>query len=531
MPYLVHQIVAEQAKKFANTIAVEVKNSQLSYQSLDELIDIVHLNFRSLGLNKFTRVGIYLGKTLENVVSLFAISKSGGVFVPINPVLKAEQVKHIANDCDIEILITNFARFKSLLPILNELPNLKTVILIDKPSVVPEVGAINLVFWQNICTRSSENKVAINITATANDMAAIFYTSGSTGKPKGVVLSHANIILGAMSVAQYLENDSNDVILAVLPFSFDYGFSQLTTALLVGAKVVLLDYLLPNDVLNAISKHKVTGLAGVPPLWSQLSKLDWQDRAHSIRYFTNSGGALNPNLLMTLRGNMPNAIPYLMYGLTEAFRSTYLNPDLIDIKPTSMGQAIPNVEVMVVRDNGSECDIGEEGELVHIGPLVSLGYWNAIDKTNEKFRYVQGKPEGITVKQKAVFSGDRVVRDIDGDLFFIGRNDEMIKSSGYRISPMEIEECFYQHENILDVVALGVPHEELGQAILIVCSLNDQSDSQIELTVKLKKHCQKYMANYMQPTNIILLPDLPKNGNGKLDRANLSKNYNNYYKG
>jgi acyl-CoA synthetase (AMP-forming)/AMP-acid ligase II len=289
-------------------------------------------------------------------------------------------------------------------------------------------------------------------------MAAILYTSGSTGKPKGVVLSHRNLIVGAESVSQYLQNSAQDVILAVLPLSFDAGLSQLTTAFNVGAHVVLMNYLLPNDVVRLCAKHRVNGLTCVPPLWNQLADQKWPDEVRSaLRYFANTGGRMPKLTLKKLRNCFPTARPYLMYGLTEAFRSTYLDPAEIDKRPDSIGKAIPNAEILVVRPDGSRCVPGEEGELVHRGGLVALGYWKDPARTAERFRPVPEQTGNAwRTKETAVFSGDTVVSDAEGFLYFIGRKDEMIKTSGYRVSPTEIEEVAYDSGLVGDAVAMGL---------------------------------------------------------------------------
>lgn len=528
MTTFVHDLISQSAKNFPLSTAITLKEKQLNYQELDQKTNEIASSYRALNIERYQRIGIYLPKTIENILAMFATSKVGAVFVPINPVLKAPQVQHIANDCDIKIIITNKARFKALQPIIENLPKLTTVILTDSDATCIEtIAHVSVMNWSTfIHLPSTEHSTK---PLTGNDIAAIFYTSGSTGKPKGVVLSHSNIVLGAKSVAQYLQNTPTDKILAVLPLSFDYGFSQLTTSFLVGAECILLDYLLANDVVKAIVKHKITGLAAVPPLWAQLCKLNWPENAgNSIRYFTNSGGALSTTNLKQLRTLMPKAAPYLMYGLTEAFRSTYLSPDEIDNRIGSMGKAIPNAEVLIVRKDGSECEVNEPGELVHKGPLVSLGYWNAADKTAERFKAAPGQPEGIINPELAVFSGDSVKRDEDGFLYFVARADEMMKTSGYRISPMEIEEILYQHPQITEAATIGVPHNDLGQAVLaIVCSNNLSDLSLIEKSVL--KHCQKQLANYMVPKKIIVLPELPHNANGKIDRNKLNQEYKNYF--
>lgn len=528
MTTFVHDLISQSAKNFPLHTAITLKEQRLNYQELCQNINDIAASYRALKIERYQRIGIYLPKTIENVLATFSCSKASAVFVPINPVLKSPQVQHIANDCDIKILITNKARFKTLQPLLSNLAKLTTVILTDINStgieIIEHTSIMSWATFTNLtCDREDPQPL------TGNDMAAILYTSGSTGKPKGVVLSHSNIVLGAKSVAQYLQNTAKDKILAVLPLSFDYGLSQLTTSFLTGAECVLLDYLLPNDVVKAILKHKITGLAAVPPLWSQLCKLNWPESAgNSIRYFTNSGGALSTTNLSQLRALMPHAAPYLMYGLTEAFRSTYLSPDEIDNRIGSMGKAIPNAEVLVIRKNGSICDVDEAGELVHKGPLVSLGYWNDSNKTAERFKAAPGQPEGIVNPELAVFSGDSVKRDADGFLYFVARSDEMMKTSGYRISPMEIEEVLYQHDQITEAATIGVPHQELGQAILAIVCCNNQDDLCLVENLLLK-HCQKQLANYMVPKKIIVLPELPHNANGKIDRNKLNQEYKSFF--
>ncbi len=523
-----HDLISQSAEKSPLNIALTLKEQQLNYQELNESINNIAGSYRALAIKRYQRIGIYLPKTIENVLAIFACSKAGAVFVPINSVLKAPQVQHIANDCDVSIIITNKGRFKALQSLLASFSELTTVILTDSDSADIETAQqVSIISWSSFINLTDNTETPKPL--TGNDLAAILYTSGSTGKPKGVVLSHSNIVLGAKSVAQYLQNTAADRILAVLPLSFDYGLSQLTTSFLVGAECVLLDYLLANDVVKAITKHKITGLAAVPPLWSQLCKLSWPENAgHTIRYFSNSGGALSTTNLKQLRHLMPNAAPYLMYGLTEAFRSTYLSPDEIDNKIGSMGKAIPNAEVLVVRKDGSECEVGETGELVHKGPLVSLGYWNAADKTAERFKPAPGQPKGIINPEIAVFSGDSVKKDADGFLYFVGRTDEMIKTSGYRISPMEIEEVLYQHEQVTEAATIGVPHAELGQAILAIVCSNSQDDLSL-MEKSLLKHCQQQLANYMVPKKITILAELPHNANGKIDRNKLNQAYKNFF--
>jgi acyl-CoA ligase (AMP-forming) (exosortase A-associated) len=328
------------------------------------------------------------------------------------------------------------------------------------------------------------------------------------------------MVTGAHSVAQYLDNTSEDRILAVLPLSFDYGFSQLTTAFHVGASVTLMDYLFPRDIINLVAKDKITGLAGVPPLWSQLTDLEWPDEAkNSLRYITNSGGAMPGATIAKLRSSLPHTKPFLMYGLTEAFRSTYLPPEEIEKRPGSMGKAIPNAEIMVVRPDGSPCAPHEPGELVHRGSLVGLGYWNDPIKTAERYKPTPNQDAGLVLTEMAVWSGDTVKMDEDGYLYFVGRTDEMIKTSGYRVSPSEIEEVIFATGLVADVAAIGVPHPMLGQAIVVVAAT---ASGIAEDSTKLLNECKKQLPAFMVPAKIEYRDALPRNPNGKYDRPRLA---------
>jgi acyl-CoA ligase (AMP-forming) (exosortase A-associated) len=358
------------------------------------------------------------------------------------------------------------------------------------------------------------------------DMAAILYTSGSTGRPKGVVLSHRNIVTGAKSVASYLGNHAGDTLLAVLPLSFDAGFSQLTTAFHAGARVVLLNYLLPKDVLKAMERERVTGLTAVPPLYIQLVQHPWSSAidAH-LRYFANTGGRMPRQILMQLRQRVPKAKPFLMYGLTEAFRSTYLPPEEVDRRPDSIGKAIPNAEILVLRGDGSECAADEPGELVHRGALVGMGYWNAPEKTAERYRPlpvgVGGREAGLQIPEIAVFSGDTVRRDADGFLYFVGRADDMIKTSGYRVSPTEVEETLYATGLVGECAAFGVEDEALGQCVHVVATAPSGADA-LDVAALIMQ-CRARLPAFMVPAAVHAVHGpLPRNPNGKIDRKALS---------
>ncbi|WNO62279.1 acyl-CoA ligase (AMP-forming), exosortase A system-associated [Rheinheimera sp. MMS21-TC3] len=523
----IHDYILQSAVKYPNHPALYFKSSSLTYSELAKAVTQTAALLLQSDLKRFERVAVYLPKQFETVSAIFGCSMAGGVFVPVNAGLKAPQVSYILQDCSVKVLITSKARLTGLADELVNCPDLETIFLTDADDNSPQkLGHIQVLAYHNKPITLDKSVTCQALTDA--DMAAILYTSGSTGKPKGVVLSHRNMLLGAQSVASYLDNKQQDIILALLPLSFDYGLSQLTTAFLVGASVVLLDFFLVQDVVRTVEKHQVTAIAAVPPLWSQLAKANWQPgSADSVRYITNSGGAMPQTLLGQLQEIFNRAEPFLMYGLTEAFRSTYLEPAELAKRPTSMGKAIPNAEIVVVREDGTLCGPNEPGELVHRGPLVSLGYWNAPEKTAERFKFDPVAPKGIQLPQLAVWSGDTVRFDEEGYLYFIGRRDEMIKSSGYRISPTEVEEAVYQlSSDLTDVAALGIEHAELGQAILVIFAC--QSSIAVNSAEWLKQ-LKRTLPNYMLPKQLIQLDKMPKNANGKIDRNALASQYRDFF--
>ena len=521
---MLHQFIHDGAQRTPDAPALLFRQDTLTYRMLAEAVNQVASGLRALGIARDQRVAVYLPKQFETVTAMFGATAAGGVFVPVNPILKPEQVGHILRDCSTRILVTSPDRARLLSDTLARCPDLNHVVLVGgggDPVGVHEHG-IPTCHWEQMLGDSSP-PVLKRIDC---DMAAIMYTSGSTGRPKGVVLSHRNMVAGAESVACYLKNRANDRLLAVLPFSFDYGLSQLTTAFSVGASVVLMDYLLPRDVIRAVARYGVTGLAAVPPLWNQLADLPWpQEATACLRYITNSGGAMPVNTTSQLKSALPATDIYLMYGLTEAFRSTYLDPEQVGSRPESMGKAIPNAEIMVVRADGSECNVDEPGELVHRGSLVALGYWGDREKTDIRFKPAPGQPEGLPNPEMAVWSGDQVRRDAEGYLYFIGRNDEMIKTSGYRVSPGEIEEVLFGMPDVQQAVAFGAPHPQLGSGIVLFV----QSDSATLEVDAILAHCRIHLPMFMLPGHVEIVTDLPRNPNGKIDRKMLSTRFANVF--
>jgi len=520
---LLHQLIRVTAERSPASIALGHAGAAMSYAELGGAIERFASGLLGLGVRRADRIAIYLEKRFEAVVASFGAAAAGAVFVPVNPLLRPDQVAYILQDCDVRVLITSPERLALLGEVIERCPSLQYVVCTGPPPSDASLGRrVGLHEWPGFMLAPARNGWRVIDT----DMTAILYTSGSTGKPKGVVLSHRNMVAGAKSVASYLENDASDTLLAALPLSFDAGFSQLTTGFHAGAKVVLLDYLLARDVLKALDRERVTGLTAVPPLYIQLAQSEWPAGCgRSLRYFANTGGRMPRETLGILRQRMPGARPFLMYGLTEAFRSTYLPPEEVDRRPDSIGKAIPEAEILVLRDDGSECAPDEPGELVHRGALVGLGYWNDGAKTAERYRPlpegVGGRESGLQLQEMAVFSGDTVRRDAQGFFYFIGRRDEMIKTSGYRVSPTEVEEVIYSTGMVGECAAFGVEHPTLGQAIQVIAT---PSSSQGALdTAALLGQCRARMPAYMVPAAITsTTASLPRNPNGKIDRRCLA---------
>lgn len=510
MKVLFHHLLESAAAQFGDADALVYKSQSISYRDLWRLTLSVSDGLRRVGVADQDRVGVFLEKRIETVTAMFGATAAHAAFVPINPLLRPKQVAHILRDCSVKILVTSPGRLETLAAELESCPDLETIVTVGETALA---GARQVVSWEEL-TASGPSGPAVPSIDT--DMAAILYTSGSTGQPKGVVLSHRNLVQGAESVSEYLGNTPEDNILALLPLSFDAGLSQVTTGFNVGAKVVLMNYLLPRDVVRESARHRITGLTCVPPLWIKLAAEEWPaEVGGELRYFANTGGHMPRPLLDRLREIFPKAKPYLMYGLTEAFRSTYLEPEEIDRRPDSIGKAIPNAEILVVDENGEECGPDVTGELVHRGALVSLGYWNSPDLTAERFKPAPGRPGELPLTEMAVWSGDLVRKDQDGFIYFVGRNDEMIKTSGYRVSPTEVEEVIFETGLVAEVAAVGVPDDELGQAIVVVVSAPDGEAIDVGA---LADECRRNLPLYMVPRRILVRPELPRNPNGKIDR-------------
>lgn len=495
-PVLLHHLLARHAE--SDRPALVHAGRELTYRALQQAVDRFASALAQAGLERGDRAAVFLPRDIEECVAIFAISRAMGVFVPINALLRGPQIGHIVADCEARIVITS----RALQPLVAE--------------ALQGVAEARILLVEEM---AEAEPLPLRDAAIGEDLAAILYTSGSTGRPKGVMLSHRNLLAGARIVRTYLGIGPDERILSVLPLSFDYGLNQLLTAVEQGALTVILAFRFGDDIVRALRDHRITALAGVPTIWAILTKasplLPRTDLPH-LRYITNSGGAVPSQTVANLRRMLPHTRVFLMYGLTEAFRSTYLPPEELDRRPTSIGKAIPECEIFIVTPEGHRARPGEPGILVHRGPTVSLGYWNRPDETAKVL-----KPNPFRPKDQGgdivCYSGDLAVEDEEGFFSFIGRDDAMIKSSGYRISPSEVEEAIMATGHFRQVAVIGLPDEFAGQKVHAVAVPLAPDVA----TAPVLQAVAGMLAPYMLPRELELVENLPVTPNGKVDYRRL----------
>lgn len=517
MDFLVHHMLRSSSSRFPSGEALVHGDTRLTYEEVNSRVTGLAAGLRAAGIKRGDRVGILLDPSIAQAISIFGISQAGGVFVPISSVLFPQQISHIAKDCGIAALITSWAKLHSLWPALRNLDSLRFLVIVGdrQRDDIP----IPVLDFDSLLADKADRCQDCGI---ERDLAAILYTSGSTGKPKGVMLSHANIMAGANIVSSYLRITPSDRILSVLPFTFDAGLNQLTTAFQRGATLVLISFVFAKQIVEMLVKERITGLAGVPTVWSLLAQPNstLQKNPPALRYITNTGGAMPQSVLKVLREALPETSIFLMYGLTEAFRSTYLPPEELDRRPTSIGKAIPDTEILVLNEHDEICKPGEVGELVHRGPTVSMGYWGNPDATDQVFRRNPVLPQELGDVERVCYSGDLVKTDDEGFIYYVGRRDAMIKSSGFRISPTEVEEIVFQSGQVWHAAAIGIPDEVLGQAVKVfVVPRNGKPLDERQLIL----FCEDRMPRYMVPKAIEVVDELPKTSSGKVDYPSLRR--------
>lgn len=524
MDYLIQHLLRRSAAEYPQKTALKQGDRSYSYREVDTISDALAQWFIQSGSVRGSRVGVFLDHSLDQVLSFWGIVKAGCVYVPINSQLLAPQADHIARDCQLMTLIVDSKRLENLKNAIASWNFLKHIIVVGEcPKWVCDLPII-CTSWDDILTESLDSSLVTD-RCLGLDLAALLYTSGSTGRPKGVMISHDNLLAGARIVTSYLDNRHDDRLLGVLPLSFDYGLNQVTSSALLGMTYVMTSFRFPGELVNVLIEENITGFAGIPTIWLLLLQRGspvFKHQFPSLRYITNSGGFLPPTAIDQLRKVFPQTKIFLMYGLTEAFRSTYLPPDQIDLRPTSIGKAIPGCEMLVVSQDGQLCKPGEVGELVHRGPTVSLGYWGDRERTERVFRPNPFLPESLRHTERVVYSGDLVKMDEEGYLYFVGRNDTMIKCFGHRISPTEIEDVLYEGGRVKLAAAVGVPDPVRGQSIKVFVV---PQDGDVLSEEEILAFCAEKLPTFMLPRFVEIRKDLPRTPTGKIDVSRLAREH------
>jgi len=475
---------------------------QITYAELLERVNRIARYLETLELPPGSRIGIYSDKSLEQVVAILAILSTEYVLVPITRLLKPEQVHHIIEDCGIACIITDTKKIGTV-----KVTGFSGRILSYTATEESDVSFAEILK----CTPA---EYSCSVRGHAN--AAITYSFGSSGDPRGIVIDHRGLYDGAAIVSKYLGIRSDDVISGILSFNLDYGLNQIFTALYNTATLAIHRFVLPADFFGHLIDDGVTVLPLMPIHITRIfdedpHRIPRPEHFRRLRIVTSSGGNITPLMIKNVTARFPDAKFYSMHGLSEAFRSAYLEPEQIHIRPASIGKAVPGVELYIVNEEGEACRPREVGELIHRGACIYRGYWNAPEETARRFKSIRILekilcPEGELIDEIVVASGDYVYADEEGYIYFVGRKDDMIKTQGYRVSPHEIERVVYEHlPHITECVVFSVPDEEIEEEIVLVYGGPGEL-SRKEILFELKKH----LPNYMLPGRILYDPDMPR---------------------
>ncbi len=493
-----------------NKIAIIHELKSLTFDQLLKKVNQIAHYFSELNLPKGSRIGIYSNKSIEQVVAILALLSTEYVFVPITRFLKPEQVQYIVNDCDIKCIVTDESKLENI-----QKSNFEGKI-VTYESVNKEIAS-----FEEIYKYYNKN---YTVTIKSFDNAAITYSFAATGFPKGVVITHRNLIDGARVVSRYLDLKESDIISGILPYNLDYGLNQIFCMLYKRATLAIHKMVLPSDFFAHLLRDNVTVLPIMPVNITQMfdedpHRLPKPEALKSVRIITSSGGKLTSKMLQDIESYFPDARFFSMHGLSEAFRSAYLDPSQIKIRPTSIGKAIPDVDLYIINENGEECKPREVGELIHRGACIYKGYWNSPEDTKMRFKSIKILEkvinlEGELTDEIVVASGDYVYKDEEEYIYFHSRRDDMIKTSGYRVSPAEIERVVYDHlPEVQSCAVFGIENEKIEEEIVLVYSSGSEIPKN-ELLFEIKKH----LPNYMIPSIIVYKKSIPLHF-GKINKA------------
>lgn len=505
---LVRDFLERSAERLPGKVCLVCAGRRLTYAEVDRAANRLANALRSNGLERGDRVVIHLHNCVEAVVSIFAALKAGGTFVVVNHSTKEDKLAYIVENCRARFLVTAARNRDSVDRLSRQCTSLRGAIL--APSAGSDTDSPWLSFERIQGEFPGTRPPRTNIDL---DLACLIYTSGSTGEPKGVMCDHANVDFASDSVIEYLENVEDDIVIGLLPLSFDYGLYQLLMVFKFGGTLVLeRGFTYPAEILKRIEEERVTGLPGVPTIFAVLVKSDLSTYdLSSLRYLSNTAAALPPSHILELKRKFPTALLYSMYGLTETKRTLYLPPEELERRPDSVGIAIPGTEVWIEDDEGRRLGAGEVGELVIRGRHVMRGYWG--DEAATSARYRPGPLPG----ERVCRSGDLFRSDDEGFYYFVGRRDDIIKSRGEKVAPKEVENVLYALDGVIEAAVVGVPDPVLGQAVKAFVVVAREGVTEQEVL----GHCRARLEDYMMPRFIEFRDALPKTGSGKIKKTDL----------
>jgi amino acid adenylation domain-containing protein len=508
----VEHFLEASARRRPDRLALVEGQRRVTYAEMDHLASGLARGLRAAGVRRGDRVAVYLENSLEAVASIFGILKAGGVFLVLNPTIKADKLAFVLDNSRAAAIVTDRRRQDTVEGLAGRLPHLRSLVVVSPQTASPPPARLERLSFEELAQTPGPPPASGCIDI---DLAALIYTSGSSGQPKGVMLTHLNIVSAATSITTYLENTEDDVILNVLPLSFDYGLYQVLMAFKVGGAVVLeRSFAYPPVVLQRIAAERVTGFPIVPTISAILLQMELERYDFSsLRYITNTGAMLPTRHIVELRQRLPHVKIFSMYGLTECKRVSYLPPDQIDRRPTSVGKGMPNEEVYIVDEQGNRLDSGI-GELVVRGSHVMKGYWEMPEETDKVLR------PGPLPGERVLYTGDLFRMDEEGYLYFVGRKDDIIKTRGEKVSPREVENVLYALDGVAEAAVIGVPDPILGEAVKAVVTLREGAS----LTERdVLRHCSRHLEDFMVPKHVEICATLPKTSSGKIAKQELKR--------
>ena len=509
---LVHDFLEKSAERTPDKVALVCGGQRLTYADVDGMANSLAHALHDQGVSRGDRVILFLPNSVELVAGIFGVLKAGGTFVVVNASTKEDKLAYLVDNCRATALVTNGRQARMASSLMENAPSLDFTVLAGAGAAQAAASApdTTLAFDQILDTFSHDRPPRVG---DEDDLACLIYTSGSTGEPKGVMSAHSNVDFATTSIITYLENTADDVVINVLPLSFDYGLYQLLMTFKFGGTLVLeRTFAYPAHTLKRMEEERVTGFPGVPTIFAILLQMDLSSYdLTSLRYITNTAAALPPSHIQQIRDKFPWATLYSMYGLTETKRTLYLPPAQLDERPGSVGIAIPGTEVWIEDDEGNRLGPNQVGELVIRGKHVMQGYWENPEATGRRFRPGENG-------ERICYSGDLFRQDEDGYLYFVGRKDDIIKSRGEKVAPKEVENVLYALPGVSEVAVIGVPDPVLGEAIkaLVVNQGRELTEREV------LQHCRAHLEDFMVPQFVEFRDALPKTSSGKIKKTGLS---------